>query len=274
MSSPTVSGSIAARSVDGSGPTAVRGAPDCALGPPAADRRSSPPGPERRGAWGCVSHPPCPTSYNAPVVSVLRLFVLRHGETESSRERRFTGRRDIALTPAGQRQAEAAAEALASAGLQAVYASPLERTRATAELIAKPHRLPIRFDPRFAEMGFGEWEGLTWREAAASAPELFTRWQAAPHDVTAPGGESLLAVAGRVADGVAALQAAHPDGTVALVTHAMVVRLIVLAALGLAPDRLWSVDASPGGLTEIEYRPGWVTVHRMNTLSHLDRVVA
>ena len=84
----------------------------------------------------------------------------------------------------------------------------------------------------------------------------------------------MLTVAARVADGVTALQTAHPDGTVALVTHAMVVRLIVLAALGLAPDRLWSVDASPGGLTEIEYRPGWVTVHRMNTLSHLEGITA
>jgi hypothetical protein len=44
----------------------------------------------------------------------------------------------------------------------------------------------------------------------------------------------------------------------------------VLAALGLGPDRLWSVDASPAGITEIEYVDGWTTVHRMNTLIHLD----
>ena len=51
-----------------------------------------------------------------------------------------------------------------------------------------------------------------------------------------------------------------------LVSHAIVTRLIVLAALGLGPDRLWSVDASPAGITEIEYLDGWATVHRMNTL--------
>jgi alpha-ribazole phosphatase len=81
-------------------------------------------------------------------------------------------------------------------------------------------------------------------------------------------------VAARVAAAVADVQARHPDQTVALVTHAIVVRLIVLAALGLGADRLWSVEASAGGLTEIEYRPGWVTVHRMNTLSHLDGLLA
>ncbi|HEU5321691.1 MAG TPA: histidine phosphatase family protein, partial [Methylomirabilota bacterium] len=52
--------------------------------------------------------------------------------------------------------------------------------------------------------------------------------------------------------------------------HAIVTRLIVLAALGLGPERLWAVDASPGGITELEYHGDGVTVHRMNTLAHLD----
>jgi probable phosphoglycerate mutase len=206
-------------------------------------------------------------------VSVLRLFVLRHGETESSRDRRFTGGRDVALTPAGHRQAEAAAAVLATAGLQAVYTSPLARTRTSAEIIAALCKVPVHLDARFAEMRFGEWEGCTYREAAARTPELYRRWQTAPHDTTPPGGEPVTAVAARVAEGLAALRAAHPDGTAVLVTHSMVVRLTVLAALGLAPDRLWSIDASPGGLTEIEYRPDWITVHRMNTVSHLDGVL-
>jgi broad specificity phosphatase PhoE len=203
-------------------------------------------------------------------VSVLRLFVLRHGETESSRGRRFTGGRDVPLTALGQRQADAAAVALTPVALDAVYASGLERARTTAEQIAKPHRLTVRQDPRFTEMRFGDWEGLTYAEAAAATPALYARWRTAPHDVTPPAGEALTDVAARVADGIAALQTSHPDGTVALVTHAIVIRLIVLAALGLDASRLWSIDASAGGLTEIEYRPGWVTVHRMNTLSHLE----
>ncbi|HXH83522.1 MAG TPA: histidine phosphatase family protein, partial [Candidatus Tectomicrobia bacterium] len=77
-------------------------------------------------------------------------------------------------------------------------------------------------------------------------------------------------VAGRVAAGLAGLLGRHPGETIALVSHAIVARLVVLAALGLGPDRLWSVDASAAGLSEIEYHDGWVTVHRMNTLAHLD----
>ena len=203
-------------------------------------------------------------------MSVFKLVILRHGETEWSRDRRFTGERDPGLTPAGQQQADACAAALSGAGPHAVYASPLESARTFAEIVAKPHRLPVRLDPRFAEMRFGAWEGLTAAEAAAAAPSLFEAWQRTPAVVTPPGGEALTAAAARVADGIAALQGAHPDETVVLVAHAVVIRLIVLAALGLDADRLWAVDASPGGLTEIEYRPGWVTVHRMNTVSHLE----
>ena len=203
---------------------------------------------------------------------MLRLFLLRQGETESSRERRFPGAGDVSLTTTGQRQAQAAAAALATLPLHAVYTSPLESARTSAELVAKPHRLPVLLDPRFAEMGFGAWAGLMPAEITATAPGLYAAWETTPHTAMIPGGETLGAVAARAAEGIAAIQAAHPDQTVALVTHAIVVRLIVLGALGLTPERLWSVDASPGGLTEIEYRSGWVTVHRMNTLSHLEAI--
>jgi len=203
---------------------------------------------------------------------VLKLLVLRHGETEFSRARRFTGALDVGLTALGQQQMEAAASALAGTGIHAAYSSPQERARTSAEVVAKPHRLDVRLDPRFAEMRFGAWEGLTRDEAAGAAPAVFEAWRQAPGAVTPPGGEPLADVAARVAAGLHDVHARHADQTVVLVTHAVVVRLIVLTALGLSIDRLWTVDASPGGLTELEYRPGWTTVHRMNTLSHLDGV--
>jgi probable phosphoglycerate mutase len=207
-------------------------------------------------------------------VGALRLFILRDGETEWSRERRFTGTHDPALSAAGHRQATAAAAALAAMPLKAVYASPRERTRAAAELVAQPHGLLVTLDERLAVMDFGRWQGLTAEEAADTTPELYERWQRAPGGLTAPGGEALAAVAARAREMIDDLQRVHAGAAVAVVTHAIVVRLIVLGALGLDAHRLWSVDASPGGLSEIEYRPGWVTVHRMNTLSYLSEAPA
>jgi broad specificity phosphatase PhoE len=199
----------------------------------------------------------------------MKLFALRHGETAWTRERRFSGSRDISLTPHGERQAQALADVLAAERAVAVYASPLERARGTAEIIARPLGLVVVADPSLREMAFGDWEGLTRVEVEARWPDLFDLWRRSPERAVPSGGESLLEVAGRAGKALQQIRDNHPGGTVVLVSHAIVLRLIVLDALGLGPERLWSLDASPAGLTEIEYLPGWATVHRMNTLAHL-----
>jgi broad specificity phosphatase PhoE len=198
-----------------------------------------------------------------------RVLVIRHGETEWSRARRFAGSRDIALSEAGRRQCEALADALAGVPVAAVYASPLERARITAETIAKPHRLPVTVEADLREMAFGPWEGLTREEVARREPDRYGVWASSPHELVLAGAERLTDVAARVAPVVDELRNRHAGETIVLVAHAVVVRLIVLGALGLGADRLWAVDASPAGITEIEYQPAWVTVHRMNTLAHL-----
>jgi broad specificity phosphatase PhoE len=199
----------------------------------------------------------------------MRLFALRHGETAWTRERRFSGSRDLPLTPRGQRQAEALAGALTTERVGAVYASPLERARATAEIIARPHHLQVIAEPTLREMAFGDWEGLTRDEIDRGWPDVAALWRTSPARATPAGGESLLEVAERVGKALQQIRDSHAEGTVVVVSHAIVLRLIVLDALGLGPERLWSLDASPAGLTEIEYQSGWTTVHRMNTLAHL-----
>ena len=199
-----------------------------------------------------------------------RLFAVRHGATEYSRQRRFSGARDVPLTTDGRLQAEAVAQALAGVGAVAVYTSPLERSRVCADLIAKPHRLEPRVEPDLREMSFGAWEGLAYDEVVQRFPRDMEAWRLTPHLVTPPDGESLGAVAARVRATLDRLIASHAGETAIVVGHAVVVRLIVLAALGLGPERLWSVDASPAGITEIEYVGDWATVHRMNTLAHLE----
>lgn len=203
-------------------------------------------------------------------MKTLRLLAVRHGATEWSQARRFAGSQDIPLTAYGRLQAEAVAQALAGTSAAAVYTSPLERARTSAEVIAKPHRLEAIIEPDFREMAFGAWEGLTRDEMATRFPAEAVAWASTPHVLTPPQGEPLAAVDSRVRAAVAALFERHRGDTVILVSHAIVMRLIVLAALGLGPERLWSVDASPAGITEIDYQEDWATVHRLNTLAHLD----
>jgi broad specificity phosphatase PhoE len=199
----------------------------------------------------------------------MRLFAIRHGETAWSRERRFSGIRDIPLTERGQRQADALARALTDERVAAVYTSPLERARVCAEIVARPHRLSVRIEPALREMAFGEWEGLTRADIETGTSAMMATWRTSPERAAPPGGERLVDVVARVGKGLQQIRDSHPEGVVVLVSHAIVLRLIVLDALGLGPERLWSLDASPAGLTEIEYQTGWATVHRMNTLAHL-----
>jgi len=202
----------------------------------------------------------------------LRLVLVRHAETDWNRERRYQGWRDTPLSEAGRVQAEAAGRLLARQPLAAVWSSPLQRARDTAAAIAAPLRLPVREEAAFKEMRFGEWEGLTRDEASVQFPSLYRAWAETPHLVTLPGAETLAEVRQRVLDGLEDLREAHDDQTVCLVAHGISIRVLILEALGLGLDRLWSLQISSTGISELEFRDDWAAVHRMNTLIHLERL--
>jgi broad specificity phosphatase PhoE len=199
----------------------------------------------------------------------MRMLLLRHAETEWNRERRFQGWRDSALTPTGREQAESAARLLAVTPVAAVWSSPLGRARETAAIIAGPHALPVREAEGFKEMGFGPWEGLTRDEVEARFPAELRAWAETPHTAAWPGLEPLPAVRARALAGLAALREAHAGQTVCVVSHGVTCRVLILEALGLGLDRLWSIQLSSTGISELEFRDDWTTLHRMNSLVHL-----
>jgi broad specificity phosphatase PhoE len=204
----------------------------------------------------------------------LRVLLVRHAETAWNRERRYQGWTDTALSATGRAQAEAVARALASQPLAAVWSSPLRRASDTAAAIAAPAGLPVRVSEAFKEMRLGDWEGLTVAEARARFPAQHRDWLEHPHRASWPGAEPLDEVRRRVLAGLDDLRLAHEGQAVCLVTHGVSSRILILAALGLGLDRLWSVQVSPSGISELEFRADWTAVHRMNTLVHLDAVPA
>lgn len=199
----------------------------------------------------------------------MRMLLLRHAETEWNRDRRFQGWRDSALTPTGREQAQSAARLLAATPVAAVWSSPLGRARETAAAIAGPHALPVREAEAFKEMGLGAWEGLTRGEVEARFPDELRAWAETPHLAAWPGVEPLAAVRARALAGLAAVREAHAGQTVCLVSHGVTCRVLILEALGLGLDRLWSIQLSSTGISELEFRDDWTTLHRMNSLVHL-----
>jgi broad specificity phosphatase PhoE len=201
----------------------------------------------------------------------LKLVLIRHAETLWNRERRYLGRQDPPLSETGRAQADAVGQLLAKEQIEAVWSSPLRRARETAEAIATLRGLTVRVDDQFGEMHFGQWEGLTSEEVSAKFPEMYRTWLDTPHLATVPNGETLSDVRGRALQGLSALRQAHDGGTVALVTHGVTGRILILEALGLGLDRIWSLQVSFTGISELEFRDDWAVVHRMNSLVHLER---
>jgi probable phosphoglycerate mutase len=126
------------------------------------------------------------------------LYLLRHGETVWNTERRMQGTRNSDLTERGRAQARAMGVALEvelarEAGPTVFLRSPLGRTRETSLIIGRELGLdPVlwRDDPRLAELSYGAWEGLSWKEIEVDRPNALAEWRADPHGFCPPGGES------------------------------------------------------------------------------------
>jgi probable phosphoglycerate mutase len=172
---------------------------------------------------------------------VIELIVVRHGETDWNRVRRFQGHTDIALNASGIDQAARLAGALAHEPIAAIHASDLARARATAEPVAAGLGLSVVSDPRLRERQYGILEGLTFEELVAAHPEEARRLSARDPQHAIPGGESQTAFHARVVDAVRAIAAdaevLHGDGSVVLVvTHGGVLDMLYRAAEGIALD--------------------------------------
>ena len=198
-----------------------------------------------------------------------RFFLIRHGQTGWNREARFRGRVDIELDDAGMRQAEAAAERLAQCGAAAVYSSPLKRALMTAEPIARRIGLEVSPLEGINDMDFGVWEGRSVDEVREQDKELFDIWRKDPDRVRIPGGETLEEVRDRVAATVDDLAARHDDGTVLLVTHRVVCKVLLCHLLGLDNSHFWQIAQDTAAVSLFYTGGGRSTVSLVNDTCHL-----
>ncbi|MFN3524639.1 MAG: histidine phosphatase family protein [Paracoccus sp. (in: a-proteobacteria)] len=167
------------------------------------------------------------------------MFILRHGETVWNRSGRFQGRQDSPLTDEGCRQALCQRDILNAYGSvpDAVYCSPLGRTRQTAGLIFGD-RGDIRLDARLQEIDFGLWEGLTRTEVGQQTddPGASGLWQFA-----SPEGEDFAAISARVAHFLDDL-----PGPAIVVTHGTTSQVMRGLCMGLTPAELLTLPKDQG----------------------------
>jgi probable phosphoglycerate mutase len=174
------------------------------------------------------------------------LWLVRHGETEWSRDGRHTSRTDVPLTPHGEEQARALGPLLARARPALVLTSPRQRAKRTAELAGL---LPSTVDEDLAEWDYGGYEGLTTPEIRQGRPD-WTIWSGDP-----PGGETAAQVGARADRVLRRVGAAVPRGEVVVVAHGHFCRVLAARWLGLEPTggRLFALDAAAPCLLGTEH---------------------
>lgn len=159
-------------------------------------------------------------------MSVARLCLIRHGETDWNVGRRIQGNLDIPLSARGHAQARATALALKEEDFAAIYSSDLSRARQTAEALVHLRRQPLLIEPRLRERHYGVFQGLTHAECATRHPLDYARHQARDADFAPAGGESLSAFASRVLAVCAELSRRHAGQSIAVFTHGGVLDVI------------------------------------------------
>jgi len=185
-------------------------------------------------------------------MSVARLYLVRHGEAEGNAELRFLGTTDAPLTPRGRAQAEAIGVACRALPLEAIYTSPLRRTRAVGDACAAQVGLAPLVIPELREQDFGAWENHTRTEVLADDEAALLAWERGA-TLAPTGGESLPEVTARVLPMVAQLATRHTGETILLVSHVGPIKAILCDVLGLPPEGARRMWLDPAGISLIEW---------------------
>lgn len=179
---------------------------------------------------------------------MLEILLIRHGQTQWNKERRIMGHRPIPLNTLGREQALAVAEALFRTPLDRIYASPMLRAVQTAKVLKKGRRgVEVIQAPELSEIDYGSWVGRTFEEVRLE--RSFHQYHVAPSRVRVPGGEKMRDVHHRAVGFVEELRTRHPEGRIALVSHADVIKIILIHFLGLSLNELMKLRIDNGSVS-------------------------
>jgi ribonuclease H / adenosylcobalamin/alpha-ribazole phosphatase len=188
---------------------------------------------------------------------VTTLVLVRHGATELTASKRFSGglaSSNPGLTDEGRAQVREVAEWLSPIGeaVDVVVTSPVRRTRESAEILAERLDVPLVEEPGFAEMEFGTWDGLTFDEVREQRPDEIDSWLGSL-DVAPGGGESLREVEKRVLDGLSRVLEQYAGQTVVVVSHVTPIKTIVAHAVDAPLEALFRMEMSTASVSVVSF---------------------
>jgi probable phosphomutase (TIGR03848 family) len=199
-------------------------------------------------------------------------YLIRHGTNDLQEQGILAGwTPGIHLNQKGRTEAQALAQRLTPAEIEAVYSSPLERALETAEIIAGPHELQVVVREGLGEVRFGRWDGQPVERLRRR--RLWRAGQIAPSTMRFPGGESPREMQARVVAELENLRARHPQQTIAVVSHADVIKAAVAFYIGLPLDLFQRLVVRPASLTVLELGGPVARLLCLNDIGHTSPVV-
>ncbi|MBI4307493.1 MAG: histidine phosphatase family protein [Chloroflexi bacterium] len=200
----------------------------------------------------------------------MRLYLVRHGETEWNREHRVQGQSDQPLNEAGRRQAEALARAFADRPLAAAYSSPLRRAYDTAQAIARARGLSVQALDELKELHVGVLDGLTFVEMRERYGDFMLRWREDATLRLPGGGETLPDVQARAWPAIERIRQAHGGAQVVVVSHYFLTQVVLCTALGLPLTHFRRLRLGEGSVSVLDFSPdGRARVVALNDSCHL-----
>ena len=200
---------------------------------------------------------------------MMRLILVRHGQTEWNANGRYQGQSNVALSELGRRQAECLAAGFPVQGLDAIYSSDLDRARETAECVGRKFGVPVRPEPAFRELSFGDWEGLTYQEISTRWPEEANKLFTAPDELKIPNGETFQDLQKHKKKKIDALCKEHADKNVAVFAHGAINKTILSGLMHIPLHYLWSIRQDNTAVNILRLDDGYVMVELINSTSHL-----
>ena len=168
---------------------------------------------------------------------MVRIILIRHGETQWNIEGRYQGQEDTHLSERGLKQGHLVAEGLKNTPIDLAISSPLERSYMTCSFCAQLHHIPVAKDDRLLEINHGDWEGKLADEIEATYPEAFHQWHTQPQLVQMPGkgGETLEDVRRRARAAFDEYAQKYDGKTILVAAHDAVNKAIICDVLGITP---------------------------------------
>lgn len=190
------------------------------------------------------------------------LVLIRHGLTTHTNVKLTGWLPGVSLSAEGRAQAEGVVPRLEGLPIDAIYSSPLERTRETAAPLAKARKLRVKTKPDLGEVRYGDAQGKTLRSLAKGP--LWAHMRAWPSDVRFPNGETLRETQFRAVSAIEALRETHADQTVAVFSHGDFIRLTLAHYMGIHIDLYRRLAIDPVSVSALHFGHAWVQVRRMN----------